>query len=297
MTRLRKLMLDELERRNYAKGTADAYIHALKEFAAHYHRPPDQLGPDQINQFQLHLLRDLKLSPQTVKQHMAALRFFYVHTLKRHYPPGEFRYPKTPQRLPVILSQDEVRRMIDAATTLLHRTLLMTLYSTGMRRAELVSLKVNDIDSDRMVVHIRQGKGGKDRDVPLSPKLLETLREYWRWKKPREYLFPGEAKQGSNGEHLTSKAVYHACKGAAHRAGIQKNVGPHTLRHSFATHLLESGADLRTIQLLLGHASLNHTTVYLHLSQRHLRACPNPLDELPVSDLSNARRSRKNRKK
>jgi site-specific recombinase XerD len=297
MTRLRKLMLDELERRNYAKATGDAYIHALKEFAVHYDRPPDQLGPNQISQFQLHLLRDLKLSPQTVKQHIAALRFFFVHTLKRHYPPSEFRYPKTPLRLPVILSQDEVRRMIDAATTLLHRTLLMTLYSTGMRRAELVSLKVSDIDSDRMVVHIRQGKGGKDRDVPLSPKLLETLREYWRWKKPRGYLFPGEAKQGSNGEHLTSKAVYHACKGAARRAGIQKNVGPHTLRHSFATHLLESGADLRTIQLLLGHASLNHTTVYLHLSQRHLRACPNPLDELPVSDLSNARRSRKNRKK
>jgi integrase/recombinase XerD len=199
--------------------------------------------------------------------------------------------------LPVILSKEEVKRMIDAATTLLHRTLLMTLYSTGMRRAELARLKVKDIDSYRMVIHIRQGKGGKDRDVPLSPKLLETLREYWRWKKPREYLFPGEIKNGSNGVHLTSKAVYHACKGAARRAGIEKNVGPHTLRHSFATHLLESGADLRTIQLLLGHSSLNHTTVYLHLSRRHLNACPNPLDELAVSDLSDVSRSRKNRKK
>ena len=128
--------------------------------------------------------------------------------------------------------------MIDATTTLLHRCLLMTLYSTGMRRAELVSLKVNDIDSDRMVVHIRQGKGGKDRDVPLSPKLLETLREYWRWKKPRLYLFPGEAKNGSNGEHLTSKAVYHAVKGAARRAGIQKNVGPHTLRYVLSLIML-----------------------------------------------------------
>jgi integrase/recombinase XerD len=297
MTRLRKLMFDELERRNYAKSTADAYIHALKEFAAYFHRPPDQLGPEEVSQFQLHLIRDLKLAPLTVKQHIAAVRFFFIRTLKRSFLPGDFCYPKIPMRLPVILSKEEVRKMIDAATTLLHRTLLMTLYSTGVRRAELVSLKVSDIDSDRMVVHIRQGKGGKDRDVPLSPTLLETLREYWRWKKPRLYLFPGEAKNGSNGEHLTSKAVYHAVKGAARRAGIQKNVGPHTLRHSFATHLLESGADLRTIQLLLGHASLNHTTVYLHLSQRHLRACPNPLDELPVSDLSNARRSRKNRKK
>ena len=297
MTHLRQLMLDELQRRNYAQSTAEAYIHALREFAAHYHRPPDKLGPREVSEFQLHLLRDLKLSPQTVKQHIAAVRFFFLHTLKRHFPPGEFCYPKTPQRLPIILSKEEVQRMIDAATTLLHRTLLMTLYSTGMRRAELTRLKVCDIDSHRMVIHIKQGKGGKDRDVPLSPKLLETLREYWRWKKPREYLFPGEAKQGSNGEHLTSKAVYHAVKGAARRAGIQKSVGPHTMRHSFATHLLESGADLRTIQLLLGHASLNHTTVYLHLSQRHLRACPNPLDELAVSDLSNVSRSRKNRKK
>jgi integrase/recombinase XerD len=185
--------------------------------------------------------------------------------------------------------------MIDAATSLLHRTLLMTLYSTGMRRAEIAHLKVSDIDSKRMVIHIKQGKGSKDRDVPLSPKLLETLREYWRWKKPRVYLFPGEAKQGSKGDHLTPKAVYHACKGAARRAGIQKKVGPHTLRHSFATHMLESGADLRTIQLLLGHTDIRHTTVYLHLSRRHLHACPNPLDVMPVSDLSNARRTRKNR--
>jgi len=295
MTRLRKLMLDELERRNYASSTADAYVHALKEFAAHFRRPPDQLGPKQISEFQLHLLRDLKLAPLTVRQHIAAVRFFFVHTLKRHYPPGEFRYPKTPKKLPIILSKEEVTRMIDAATTLLHRTLLMILYSTGMRRAEVTRLKVGDIDSAHMVIHIRQGKGSRDRDVPLSPRLLETLREYWRWKKPREYLFPGEAKQGSTGEHLTSKAIYYAVKGAARRAGIQKNVGPHTLRHSFATHLLESGADLRTIQLLLGHASLNHTTVYLHLSQRHLRACPNPLDELAVSDLSSVSRSRKNR--
>ena len=231
MTHLRQMMLEELQRCNYAQSTAEAYIHAVKEFAAYYHKPPDRLGPRQINGYQLYLLRDRNLAPRTVRVRMAGVRFFFVRTLKRHYPPSEFRYPKVERRLPVVLSQDEVKNMIDAATTLMHRTMLMTLYSTGMRRAELVSLKVSDIDSDRMVVHIRQGKGGKDRDVPLSPKLLETLREYWRWKKPREYLFPGEAKQGSNGEHLTTKAVYHACKGAARRAGIQKNVGPHTLRY------------------------------------------------------------------
>lgn len=297
MTHLRKMMLEELQRRNYAQSTADAYIHALKEFAKYHHRPPDQLGPKQISQFQLHLLRNRKLSAQTVKQHIAALRFFFNLTLKRRYPPSDFRYPKTPQRLPIILSQEEIQRMIDAATSLLHRTLLMTLYSTGMRRAEVTRLKVSDIDSKRMMIHIRQGKGGKDREVPLSAKLLDTLREYWRWKKPLVYLFPGEAKQGSNGEHISSKAIYCACKGAAHRAGIQKKVGPHTLRHSFATHLLEAGADLRTIQLLLGHADIKDTTIYLHLSQRHLRACRNPLDELATSELTEASRTRKNRMK
>ena len=295
MTHLRKMMLEELQRRNYAQSTAEAYVRALKEFAAYYHRPPDQLGPKEIRRFQLHLLRDRKLSVPSVKQRIAALRFFFNRTLKRGYPSTEFSYPKAPQRLPVILSQDEVKAMINAATSLLHRTLLMTLYSTGMRRAEITRLKVNDIDSQRMVIHIKQGKGSKDRDVPLSPKLLETLREYWRWKKPKVYLFPGEPKRVSKGEHLTSKAVYHACKGAARRAGIQKNVGPHTLRHSFATHMLESGADLRTIQVLLGHTHIRDTTIYLHLSRRHLRACPNPLDELPVLDLTSTSRSRKNR--
>jgi integrase/recombinase XerD len=297
MTHLRKMMLEELQRRNYAQRTAEAYIPALKEFAAYHHKSPDRLGPKEVNQFQLHLLRDRKLACQTVRQRVAAVRFFYIHTLKRSYPPNTFRYPKTPQRLPVILSQEEVQRMMDAATSLLHRTLLMTLYSTGMRRAEVTRLKVADIDSKRMRIHIREGKGGKDREVPLSVKLLENLREYWRWKKPQVYLFPGEAKQGSTGDHLTSKAVYHACKVAARRAGIQKRVGPHTLRHSFATHLLEYGADLRTIQLLLGHADIKHTTVYLHLSQRHLHACRNPLDELATSELTDASRTRKSRMK
>lgn len=154
MTHLRKLMLDELQRRNYSQSTAEAYIHALKEFAGYYHRPPDQLGPKHISQFQLYLLRHRMLAPNTVKQHIAAVRFFFVRTLKRHYPPSDFRYPKTPQRLRIILSKDEVRRMIDAATTLVDRTLLMTLYSTGMRRAEVTRLKVSDIDSERMVIHI-----------------------------------------------------------------------------------------------------------------------------------------------
>ncbi len=167
--------------------------------------------------------------------------------------------------------------------------MLMTLYSTGIRRAELVHLKVGDVDSQRMVIHIHEGKGRKDRDVPLSAKLLETLREYWRCVKPRNYLFPGQSADAP----LTTKAVWFACHTAVKRAGIQKRISPHSLRHSYATHLLESGADLRTIQLLLGHADIKHTLVYLHLSQRHLHAATNPLDTLAVSDVAEVRPSRR----
>ena len=297
MTHLRKMMLEELQRRNYAQSTVEAYTHALREFAAYFKRPPDQLGPEHIRQFQLYLLRDRKLAPNTVKQRMAAVQFFFVRTLKRAYLRENFPYPKIPQRLPVILSQEEVARLIDSAADLSHRAILMTLYSTGARRSELVRLKVDDIDSRRMVIHIRQGKGSKDRDVPLSEKLLETLREYWRSVKPKTYLFPGQPGKRGSDVPLTAKAVWHACRGAVRRAGIQKKISPHSLRHSYATHLLEAGADLRTIQLLLGHADIKHTTVYLHLSQRHLHAVANPLDGLPISDPGKVKRPRRKQRK
>ena len=289
MTRLRKMMLEELQRRNYAQSTVDAYVHALREFAAYFKRPPDQLGPEHIREFQLHLIRDRKLAVNTGKQRMAAVQFFFIKTLKPAYLKEEFPYPKTPRRLPAVLSQEEVPRLIDSAANLSHRAILMTLYSTGLRRAELVRLKVSDIDSQRMVIHVHQGKGSKDRDVPLSPKLLETLREYWRDAKPKTFLFPGYGGDVP----LTTKAVWHACHGAIERAGIQKKISPHSLRHSYATHLLESGADLRTIQLLLGHADIKHTIVYLHLSQRHLHAASNPLDSLTLSDAAGVPRSRR----
>jgi len=295
MTHLRKMMLEELQRRNYAQTTAEAYVRALRDFAAYYHLPPDRLGPEQIRHYQLHLMRDKGLSPKTVKQHMAAMKFFYIQTLKRSFRWDQLPYPKTTERLPIILSLEEVRQMIDAASNLFHRAVLMTLYSTGMRRAELTHLKIGDVDSKRMVIHILQGKGGKDRDVPLSSTLLDTLREYWRCMKPQNCLFPSPDSR-RKGLCISPRGVFHLCRAAARKAGIKKKVGPHTLRHSFATHLVESGADLRTIQLLLGHASLNHTMIYLHLSQRHIRACPNPLDGLGVCDLSGVRRSRRNRK-
>jgi site-specific recombinase XerD len=290
-------MLEELQRRNYAQSTVEAYTSALRDFAKYFHAPPDQLGPEHIRQFQLHLLRDRKLAANTVKQRMAAVQFFFVRTLKRAYLREDFPYPKVPRRLPEILSQEEVTRLIDSASNLSHRAILMTLYSTGMRRSELVRLKVGDVDSRRMVIHVRQGKGSKDRDVPLSQKLLETLREYWRWVKPKTYLFPGQPGKRGSDVPLTAKAVWHACHGAVRRAGIQKRISPHSLRHSYATHLLESGADLHTIQLLLGHADMRHMTVYLHLSERHLHAVANPLDGLPVSDPGSAKRPRRKQPK
>jgi site-specific recombinase XerD len=203
--------------------------------------------------------------------------------------------PKTPIRLPEILSPEEVQRLIQSAASPLHRIWLMTLYATGVRREELVQLKVADIDSDRMVIHIRQGKRRKDRDLMLSPKLLAELRDYWRSAnpKPKTYLFP--SKDAPNTDRpMSSKSVWDAVHQAATRAGLEKCVHPHTLRHCFATHLLEAGADLRTIQLLLGHADLKTTSRYLHVSQRHLNAAASPLDSLSLDAAPNPKiRSRK----
>ncbi len=283
MTHLRKMMLEELERRHFAQTTKHCYIQAVEEFARYFNRPPDQLGPEHIRGFQAHLFADRKLAPNTVNQRLAALRFFFVKTLHRPWDSSETPYPKKVVRLPVILSREEVARLIDAAVIPFHRVILMTLYATGARRAELAHLKVSDIDSQRMVVRIRGGKGRKDREVMLSLRLLETLREHWRRHKPTQWLFPGGRKHTSN-RPINSKVIWFACHGAAKRAGLEKKVYPHILRHCFATHLLEDGADLHTIQMLLGHRDLEETTVYLHVSKRHLNATPSPLDALPVSE-------------
>ena len=293
MTHLRKQMLEELQRRNYAQNTARTYIKIIERFAKHFGRSPDRLGPEQIRAYQVHLFRDRHLSPGTVQQHVAALRFLYVKTLKRHYMHEHLPMPKRQRPLPDVLSLAEVQRLLDSASNLYHRAMLMTLYSTGMRRAEMCRLKVSDIDSERMIVHIRKGKGGRDRDVPLSQNLLETLREYWRWMKPKTWLFPGTVDHRRADVPITEKMTWAAARQAAHRAGIKKRVSPHILRHSYATHMLEAGADLRAIQMLLGHAKLEQTVVYLHLSQRHLKATANPLDTMTVSRPDGIKRSRK----
>jgi len=285
------MMLEELQRRNYSSETIRAYINAVKQYAEYFHSSPEKLGPQHVREYQLHMKNERKLAAHTIKARSSALRFLYIRTLRRPQMLEPIPIPKTPVKLPKILSREEVARLIDGASNLMHRAILMTLYSTGMRRSEVCSLKVSDVDGPCNVIHIRNGKGGRDRDVPLSPKLLETLREYWRWMKPKTWLFPGYEKGWRADVPITDKAVWCACKEAARNAGIEKRVTPHLLRHSYATHLLEAGADLRTIQLLLGHVELKHTVIYLHLSQRHLQAVANPMDDMQMSSPETARRN------
>jgi site-specific recombinase XerD len=281
------MMLEELQRRNYAETTTRLYIQTIEDFSRYFKRSPDQLGPEHIREYQAYLFRERKLAAPTVTQRLAALRFFFTQTIKKAWSVAETPYPKKRRHLPSILSAEEVAHLIDSARTRFHRIVLMTLYGTGVRRAELARLQISDIDSRRMVIHIRGGKGGQDRDVMLSPTLLEALRDYWRElrRKPTDWLFPG-GKWHTGNHPITPKTVYYACQKAAQQAGLQNRVHPHTLRHCFATHLLENGADLRTIQLLLGHHDLKETTIYLHLSRRHLNATASPLDSLKLKDKS-----------
>jgi integrase/recombinase XerD len=292
MTALRQRMLEELQRRNYSKETIRLYLFAVKDFARHFKKRPDLLRQEHMREFQLHLLNERKLAVETVAARITALRFFFVRVLHRPYQQLDLIYPKRPVRLPTILSEEEVAKLIASASNAYHRVILTTLYATGMRRTELSRLKVEDIDSQRMVIHVRQGKGGKDRDVTLSPRLLEILRDYWKWRKPQVYLFPSQQRKRRE-LPITDRAIYHAVRAAARRAGIKKNITPHVLRHSWATHLLERGTDLKTIQMLLGHVDLEATTIYLHLSQRHLQSMANPVDALPIAGLGEKPRLRR----
>src|SRR5258707_15326397 len=285
------MMLEELQRRNYSTITTRNYLRVVADFAKYFGKSPDKLGPNELRTYQAYLLQDRKLTPGTVVNWVAALRFFFVKTLKRHQFRDFLPYPQDRRRLPTVLSLAEVSRLINAAGTLFRRTLLITLYGTGMRRAELARLKVSDIDSERMMIRMNCGKGGRSRDLPLSPALLETLREYWRWRKPKTYLFPSRDPRRGPEQPISDKSVWLACQEAARHAGLSKRIIPHTLRHRWATHLLDPGSDLRTIQVLLGHGDLETTAQYLHLSHRHLQAVTNPLDSLSLSSVQNISRT------
>jgi integrase/recombinase XerD len=230
MTRLRQMMLEELKRRNYDQSTIRHYLRWVEQYARYFGKSPDKLGLEHLRTYQAYLLKTRRLAPGSVENHVAALRFLYVRTLRR----PEFReyipYPRVPKKLPGILSREEVARLINAAGTLFHRTVLMLLYGTGMRRTEAALVKLADIDSQRMVIRVVNGKGGKDRDLPLSPALLETLRAHWLCFKPRTFLFPSRSSRLIE-KPITDKAVWHVVIEAARRAGIRKRVTPHTLRH------------------------------------------------------------------
>ena len=277
MTQLRKRMQEELQGRNYSESTTICYLRQITEFAKHFRRSPAQLGPEEIKQFQLYLVQEKKVSWATYIQTTAALRFLYVKTLGRPFMAEKIPYPKRPKHLPTVLSQEEIERLLNATRSLKHRALLMALYGAGLRVSEACRLTIGDIDSSRMVLHVRQAKGKKDRDVMLSPVLLETLRQYWKGCRPGRWLFPGYGPD----QPMRTKSVFLAVRSIAARAKITKTISPHTLRHSFATHLLESGTDLRTIQLLLGHSDVRTTIIYLQVSQQHIRKIVSPLDQLP----------------
>ena len=232
MTKLRKMVLEELERRNYSQATARTYVGAIRGFAAYFHRSPDQLGAEEIRQYQLHLV-DRELHPRSIRIQTAALRFFFRKVLRRPLFADDAPLPKVVRHQPpTVLSRDEVARLIDAAPNLRHRTILMTLYSSGIRCSELCHLRPEDIDKERMVIRIRQGKGGKDREVPLCPKLHEQLRTHYRALRRRNgWLFPSLQTRRPD-EPITQKAVWHACREASRHAGITKNVHPHTLRQN-----------------------------------------------------------------
>src|SRR5437773_8693224 len=277
------MMLEELQRRNYSDITTRKYLQVVTAFAQHFSKSPDQLGPNELRSYQAYLLKERKVTPGTAVNCVAALRFFFIKTLKRPLFREFLPYPKDRRRLPTVLSREEVSRLINAAGTLFRRTLLMTLYGTGMRRSELAHLKVGDIDSQRMIIRVVAGKGGKDRDLPLSPTLLETLREYWRWRKPKLYMFPTRSLGRRLDQPISDKTVWIACSEPARRDGISTRVTPHTLRHSWATHLLEAGTDLRTIQVLLGHGELETTAHHTHRARRHLQAVTHPPNGLTLA--------------
>ena len=278
MTPLRQRMIEDMRIRNLSAHTQATYILQVSLFARHFGKSPDDLGPEEVRAYQVYLATERKLSVGSVLIALAALRFLYKVTLKRDWRVEDLiPLPKKPQTLPVVLSPAELLQFLACVPGLMHRVILTVCYAAGLRISEAIQLRIGDIDSQRMVIRVDQGKGQKDRYVMLSAKLLEILRAWWRHAKPTTWLFPGRMP----GRHITKDAVEQACAKARRRSGIPKPITPHSLRHAFGTHLLESGANVRTIQLLLGHRSLATTARYLRVATTTVCATPSPFELLP----------------
>jgi integrase/recombinase XerD len=278
MTSLRRRMLEDMQVRNFSPHTQTSYLEQVSRFARHFQQSPERLGPEEIRAYQIYLTNEKKLAVASILLAVAALRFLYMVTLKKAWRVGDIiPAPKKPQRLPVVLSPDEVLQFLACVPNLKHRAIFTTCYAAGLRISEVLHLRPTDIDSRRMVIRVDQGKGQKDRYVMLSPKLLELLRTWWRVVRPTEWLFPGDRP----GRAIGKDAVEEACQKARRRCRIPKPITPHLLRHAFAVHLLETGTDVRTIQLLLGHRSLATTARYLRIATIKVCATTSPLDWLP----------------
>jgi integrase/recombinase XerD len=278
MSILRQRMTEDMQLRNLALNTQISYLQQVSCFARHFGKSPAELGEEDIRTYQIYLTAEKKLSPGSIHTAVAALRFLYKVTLRRDWTVEDvLPLPKKPQTLPIVLSPGEVQQFLACVKSVKHRAILTTCYAAGLRISEAVHLKPAAIDSQRMVIRVEQGKGQKDRYVMLSPALLEILRDYYRLARPREWLFPGDRSS----EPITRDAVGDACQKALRLSGLSKPVTPHGLRHAFAVHLLEAGADVRTIQLLLGHRSLATTAKYLRLATSKVCATASPLELLP----------------
>lgn len=278
MTPLRKRMLEDMRLRNFSKETQRSYIHYIADFAMYFRTSPAHLGPEAVRDYQLYLIEERKMSADSVNCFTAAAKFLFLTTLELPWSESHFVRLRVPNKLPVALSPGEVERFFHHAGVLKHRAVLMLCYGAGLRISEAVSLKPADIDSARMLIRIEDGKGAKDRYVPLSPRLLEVLRAYWRGQRPRgPWLFPSAKPH----RHISPSTIQQVCREASLRAGIQKHVTAHMLRHSFATHLLENGTDIRIIQVLLGHTRIDTTARYTRVTPETIAAVTSPLDAPP----------------
>lgn len=274
MTPLRRRMLEEMRIRNLAPSTQQVYVRAVARFARHFGRSPEELGPEHVREYMRYLCDQTDVGSNARRVYVCALRFLYHKTLRVDWPIDHIPLPKEEHRLPVVLSKGEIERLLDAVVSLKHRTMLMLLYGSGLRVSELANLQVGDIDFERELLHIRCSKGSRDRYALLSERLQPVLNDYLDAAQPTTWLFPGHRP----GRPITSQAIYKICRSSGEQAGLGKRITPHTLRHSFATHLLEAGADLRNIQVLLGHSSLRTTTRYLHVAPTVNSAIRSPLD-------------------